>query len=99
MKFKVKGHGPIGVAAPHSHDQVLLRREILARGRVIDKHHVRIKHVRSKRMNALHLKQAMSRFALIVTGLLILVIFVRLVNDTIYFVTGLDPHLFNGLIF
>ena len=98
MKFKVKDHQAVGGSKALGAGHALLRREILARGRVIEKHHHHIKIARDQRLSALYVRQAVSRIALIVTGLAIAAICARLINNTYYFITGVDYHILDGFL-
>ena len=97
MKFRLKAD-PDEMESPENQDQVLLRREILARKRVIKKHSIHVKRVHLARVDALYAKQAGYRLVLVVFGLIIVLILVRLLNDALYFSTGVDYHLLGGLL-
>ena len=96
MKYHAKKH-PGNLAAAGTADQALLRREIMARHRVIGKKVTHIKISRVERLNAHYTKQAVYKLLLIACGFAVAAMLARLTNNAIYFITGVDYHVLDGL--
>ena len=97
MKFHATKHPSHLAAAVGTANHALTRREILARHRVIGKKVAHIKTTRVERLNAHYTKQALYKLLLIACGFAVAAMLARLANNAVYFITGVDYHILDGL--